>query len=105
MYGGESLLRTQIITNYQGIRELEIALFNLGKSCEELFSQLRSATEVHSNRKYAHFIHCSNELEDNSQFLLDHRYIQSSLSRGGYRALSGTNGNLRGSICGSSSGT
>lgn len=51
MCARESLLRTQIITKSREEPELEATFFNPGRSCEELFSQLRAAVELYTIKK------------------------------------------------------
>ena len=45
-YMGENTLRTVVIWEYQGIPSLEIALFRLAKTCEELFVNLCSLIQI-----------------------------------------------------------
>ena len=93
MYAGESLLRTQVITNCKGVPIFDVALFNPGKSCEELFSQLRSAIELHTNRKQHAQFQQYGEDQGESQFFLDRKYNQSRQSRyrNGYKFEDGGN--------------
>ncbi|CAD6502171.1 BgTH12-02410 [Blumeria graminis f. sp. triticale] len=104
MYIGESLLRTQIITNCKGVPELEVALFNPGKSCEELFSQLRSAIEIYSNRSPNQFTQYNNEFMGDNQFFLDRRYTHNRLHRGKYGTRIGNGNSFQGGNCGNPSG-
>lgn len=60
-----------------------MVLFNPGKICEELFSHLRSAIEVHSNRRSSQILEYDNEFYGNNQSFLDRSFTQNRLLRPG----------------------
>ncbi|RKF53479.1 hypothetical protein GcM3_218032 [Golovinomyces cichoracearum] len=73
--------RTNIITNYRGVPELEQALFDPGSTSQKIFAKLRSAATIYGYQIPTGF---KQETEEYDQFIIDHRFNSNRFRRGGY---------------------
>jgi hypothetical protein len=80
-FGGEDALRTTVINACRGVPELEMALFKPATICEGLFSDLRSAVEIHLARKHTAYMATGQYYLD--RWYNDNRRIRDEFRGGG----------------------
>ncbi|KAJ5146590.1 uncharacterized protein N7515_001154 [Penicillium bovifimosum] len=91
-YEGEHQLHTSVIKACRGVSELEHALYKPAKTCEQLFSDLRSSIETSLVRKQS----ANYMVDGNSQFYLDRKYKKNgNSSRGAFQGHRGTGSRYR----------
>ncbi|KAF1935035.1 hypothetical protein EJ02DRAFT_507252 [Clathrospora elynae] len=73
-FEGEDALRTTVINAYRGVPELEMALFKPATICEGLFSDLRSAVEMHLAQQHTTQMLMGSNTVMEDQYYLDRRY-------------------------------